>query len=187
MHGHSSHHRLTAPHAALTELLSTSPHGLTARACHPTQPLNPNPRQEHSIRKEETKRKRERASKKEREAAEKQQKREELLRLKALKRQELDKKLKLIQQVAGKADLHVADLDMEGDFDSNAHDRRMVSVLSPVRSQRRGSKRALGNRCLSEDESLGRSAARVLTAQRRKCLHGAQTRAEARDSFATRT
>jgi hypothetical protein len=85
------------------------------------------PRQEHSIRKEETKRKRERAAKKEREAAEKQRKREELLRLKALKRQELNKKLELIQQVAGKADLRVDDLDMEEDFDSDAHDRRMVS------------------------------------------------------------
>ena len=166
---------------------SVQVHTGSLRALSSNATPNPTPRQEHSIRKEETKRKRERASKKEREAAEKQQKREELLRLKALKRQELDKKLKLIQQVAGKADLHVADLDMEGDFDSNAHDRRMVSVLRPVRSQRRGSKRALGNRCLSEDESLGRSAARVLTAQRRKCLHGPQTRTEARDSFATRT
>lgn len=89
------------------------------------------PRQEHSIRKEETKRKRERASKKEREAAEKQQKREELLRLKALKRQELDKKLKLIQQVAGKADLQLGHLDIEADFDSTAHDRRMVSRRDP--------------------------------------------------------
>jgi protein KRI1 len=51
------------------------------------------------------------------------------MRLKALKRAELDKKLLLIQEVAGKADLRVAALDMDSDFDAAAHDRRMAELF----------------------------------------------------------
>eukprot|EP00242_Pyramimonas_sp_CCMP2087_P012907 CAMPEP_0198207276 /NCGR_PEP_ID=MMETSP1445-20131203/10749_1 /TAXON_ID=36898 /ORGANISM="Pyramimonas sp., Strain CCMP2087" /LENGTH=446 /DNA_ID=CAMNT_0043880255 /DNA_START=65 /DNA_END=1402 /DNA_ORIENTATION=- len=90
----------------------------------------PHPRtQEGTVRKEDKKRKRQRAAKEEREAERKEAMTAELLRLKALKRRDLQEKLKLVREVAGKEDLLLGDEDVEEDFDAEQHDRRMNQLF----------------------------------------------------------
>lgn len=77
---------------------------------------------EGSMRRDDNKRKEERAARQARKKEEKERQREELKRLKNLKRAELEKKLQKIRQVAGNNDIEV---DLESDFDPEAHDAKM--------------------------------------------------------------
>ncbi|CAG7816520.1 unnamed protein product [Allacma fusca] len=85
---------------------------------------------ESSLRRSEDKRKRQREAAKERKDAEKEKKREEIQRLKALKRNEILEKLKQLESITGDPKLTFEDEDIEGDFDPEAHDRKMQKIFS---------------------------------------------------------
>lgn len=86
---------------------------------------------EESYRRKETKRKQERMKAKERKEEEKERKIAEIQQLKAFKRKEILKKIEKLQEVAGEANLSFGDIDLEGDFDPEEHDRRMRSIFNP--------------------------------------------------------
>eukprot|EP00854_Cymbomonas_tetramitiformis_P017086 gene17086-20308_t len=81
------------------------------------------------VRKDNSKRKRQRAAKDARKKESKSQLTDELKRLKALKRKELDAKLKMIREVAGVGDVDVVDDDLNADFDPAEHDKRMAAMF----------------------------------------------------------
>ncbi|KAE9408719.1 Krr1-domain-containing protein [Gymnopus androsaceus JB14] len=83
------------------------------------------------VRREDTTRKEARERKKKRQEEEIQKKREEVKRLKTLKMQELRAKLDRIGKQGGKNledDPALRDLDLEGDWDPEAHDRQMEGL-----------------------------------------------------------
>lgn len=69
-----------------------------------------------------------RESAKERKEAEKQARREEVRRLKALKRKEVEDKLLQLVETAGEGTKGLENIDLEGDWDPEEHDRRMAEV-----------------------------------------------------------
>ncbi|KAF4598798.1 hypothetical protein EYR38_007206 [Pleurotus pulmonarius] len=86
---------------------------------------------ESTVRREDTTRKDARARRKERKEEELQKKREEIKRLKSLKMKEIRKKLERIGKEAGKdVDTTEAlqELDLEGEWDPDAHDRQMAGI-----------------------------------------------------------
>ncbi|KAF7428854.1 hypothetical protein PC9H_008086 [Pleurotus ostreatus] len=86
---------------------------------------------ESTVRREDTTRKDARARKKERKEEELQKKREEIKRLKSLKMKEIRKKLERIGKEGGKdVDTTEAlqELDLEGEWDPDAHDRQMAGI-----------------------------------------------------------
>ncbi|KAF4563110.1 hypothetical protein EYR40_007168 [Pleurotus pulmonarius] len=86
---------------------------------------------ESTVRREDTTRKDARARRKERKEEELQKKREEIKRLKSLKMKEIRKKLERIGREAGKdVDTTEAlqELDLEGEWDPDAHDRQMAGI-----------------------------------------------------------
>lgn len=85
--------------------------------------------QDGSMRRTESKRKAEREAKKARKAEEKIRQQEELKRLKNQKKQELAEKFRKIQAISGNESIGVEDIDLESDFDPEAHDKRMASLF----------------------------------------------------------
>mmetsp|Transcript_4433 Transcript_4433/g.11343 ORF Transcript_4433/g.11343 Transcript_4433/m.11343 type:complete len:503 (+) Transcript_4433:1-1509(+) len=85
-----------------------------------------------TVRRRESTRKRQRDSKKQRKQEEKERAKEELRRLKALKRQELEERLKRTAAMAGvdneKLAFNVDDL--EGDFDPDEWDKKMAATFN---------------------------------------------------------
>lgn len=75
-----------------------------------------------SMRREDNKRKAERAAREARKKEEKERQREELKRLKNLKRAEMEEKLRKIRAIANNDQI---DVDLESDFDPEAHDQKM--------------------------------------------------------------
>ncbi|KAK4055204.1 Kinetochore protein Spc24 [Microbotryomycetes sp. JL201] len=65
---------------------------------------------------------------KERKEQEKQARKEEIRRLKALKRKQVEDKLLQLVQVAGQGTKGLEELDLEGDWDPEEHDRKMAQV-----------------------------------------------------------
>ncbi|KAJ3726986.1 KRI1-like family C-terminal-domain-containing protein [Lentinula raphanica] len=94
--------------------------------------IQTHPRQIPSlVRREDTTRKEARERRKKRREEEIQQKREEVKRLKALKMKELRSKLDRIGKLGGKNienDPELQELDLEGDWDPEAHDRQMAGL-----------------------------------------------------------
>ncbi|KIY52343.1 hypothetical protein FISHEDRAFT_70028 [Fistulina hepatica ATCC 64428] len=84
-----------------------------------------------TVRRESTTRKEARERRKERKEEEMQKKREEVRRLKALKMKEIRAKLDKIGRESGKRledDPALQELDLEGDWDPEAHDRQMANL-----------------------------------------------------------
>ncbi|KAK8807384.1 hypothetical protein WA158_004143 [Blastocystis sp. Blastoise] len=91
------------------------------------QQLQTFPREiEGSLRRKDNKRKKERQEKKMRQESEMYRKREELKRLKKLREAEIEKKLKEIQEIAGKE----VDIDVESDFDPEKYDKEMDAIYN---------------------------------------------------------
>lgn len=65
---------------------------------------------------------------KEKQEEEKIQRREEVRRLKSLKRKEVEDKLKKILEAAGSGAAGIDGVDLDGDWDPEAHDRKMAEV-----------------------------------------------------------
>ncbi|XP_017779274.1 PREDICTED: protein KRI1 homolog [Nicrophorus vespilloides] len=85
---------------------------------------------DNSVRREDDRRKTKRVEIKERKLMEKQKKMEELEHLKKMKRLEIEEKLKALKEITGNDDVPFNDDDLEGDFDPNAHDKRMQMVFN---------------------------------------------------------
>ncbi|EJD08084.1 uncharacterized protein FOMMEDRAFT_116527 [Fomitiporia mediterranea MF3/22] len=83
-----------------------------------------------TVRREENPRKAQRERRKERKEEKLVQKREEVKRLKALKMKEIREKLERIGREGGKDadDEALAQLDLEGDWDPEAHDKQMTGI-----------------------------------------------------------
>ena len=76
------------------------------------------------MRKKPEKRKKLREKRKEQKDVALQQKKEELKRLKNLKKQEIYERMKAIKEIAGVDNADFDGVDLDGDFDPNAHDRQ---------------------------------------------------------------
>ncbi|EPT24632.1 zinc finger, zz type domain-containing protein [Toxoplasma gondii TgCatPRC2] len=86
-------------------------------------------RVEGSVRQKNDKRRRQREAKKARLAEEKAQREEELRRLKAMKKQEILERIQKIQEMTGHQELDVTAIDLDADFDPEAHDKEMATML----------------------------------------------------------
>lgn len=84
---------------------------------------------ENSLRKKDDRRKIKRAEIKERKQKEKDQKKEELKKLQELHRKELEEKIQKLKEIT-KTDVAFQEEDIDGDFDPEAHDRRMQSLFN---------------------------------------------------------
>lgn len=73
-------------------------------------------------------RQRAREAAKEKKEQEKQERKEEVRRLKALKRKEVEAKLLQLVEAAGEGTAGLEDIDLEGDWDPEEHDRKMAAV-----------------------------------------------------------
>ncbi|SJX64818.1 related to KRI1-KRRI-Interacting protein 1 [Sporisorium reilianum f. sp. reilianum] len=82
-----------------------------------------------SARREDNTRKRKREERVARKDEEKRLKMQELSRLKNLKRQEIVDKLKKLREVTGSSTVDLDGLDLEGDFDPDAHDKAMQKAF----------------------------------------------------------
>ncbi|KZO90589.1 Krr1-domain-containing protein [Calocera viscosa TUFC12733] len=82
-----------------------------------------------TVRRQDDHRKQQREKRKTRKEDEKLVKEEELKRLKALKRKEIQDKLKMLGLVSGKQEIRSDQLDLEGDFDPDAHDSQMRGIF----------------------------------------------------------
>ncbi|KAL3287580.1 hypothetical protein HHI36_002047 [Cryptolaemus montrouzieri] len=85
---------------------------------------------EHSLRKEDNKRKLKRVEVKERKAREKVEKMEDLKKLRDFKRKEIEEKIEKLKEITGNKEMAFNDEDIDGDFDPEAHDRRMQALFS---------------------------------------------------------
>jgi len=83
-----------------------------------------------SLRRKDTKRVEKRQKDKERKDQEKDKKKEELKRLKNLKKKEILDKLKQVEEVSGASALGFENVDLEGDFDPEEHDRKMQELFN---------------------------------------------------------
>ncbi|ERL90884.1 hypothetical protein D910_08229 [Dendroctonus ponderosae] len=85
---------------------------------------------ENSIRRTDDKRKAKRAETKERKKREKEEKMAEIKKMQELKRKEIEEKLQKLKEVTGATDLAFGDEDVDGEFDPEAHDKRMQSLFN---------------------------------------------------------
>ncbi|XP_050296481.1 protein KRI1 homolog [Anthonomus grandis grandis] len=85
---------------------------------------------EHSLRKTDDKRKIKRAETKERKKKEKEEKMTEIKHMQELKRKEIEEKIEKLKEVTGATDVAFAEDDIDGDFDPEAHDKRMQALFN---------------------------------------------------------
>lgn len=85
---------------------------------------------EQSLRKTDDRRKIKRAETKERKKKEKEEKMAEIRKMQELKRKEIEEKLEKLKEVTGNTQLAFEDDDLDGDFDPEAHDRRMKELFN---------------------------------------------------------
>ncbi|KAK0550561.1 Kinetochore protein Spc24 [Tilletia horrida] len=87
--------------------------------------------QKESVRREDDSRKRKREERKERKEREKAEKVAELERYRGLQREEIrDRVKRIIKEAGAEEEAQFADLDLDGDFDPDAHDRAMSSAFN---------------------------------------------------------
>ncbi|XP_033636731.1 protein KRI1 homolog [Asterias rubens] len=82
-----------------------------------------------SVRTKDNKRAVKRQERKERKGQEKEHKKEELKQLKNLKKQEIMEKLEKLRQVTGNDTVGIEDVDLEGDFNPEEHDKAMKKIF----------------------------------------------------------
>ncbi|CCG83206.1 Kri1 [Taphrina deformans PYCC 5710] len=87
--------------------------------------ITTHPRDIQSVRRKDEKRKKERETKMVKENSRKQERMEELNRLKNLKKAELEEKIRKIEEVTGRR-MDFDEVDLEGDFDPDNWDRKMI-------------------------------------------------------------
>ncbi|KAF5291373.1 hypothetical protein FQA39_LY03524 [Lamprigera yunnana] len=85
---------------------------------------------EQSLRQKDDKRKAKRVERKTRKVQEKQNKMEEIKQLNALKRQEIEEKIKKLQEVTGNNELGFDIKDIDEDFSPEEHDKRMQELFN---------------------------------------------------------
>lgn len=85
---------------------------------------------ENSLRKKDSRRAQKRAEVKQRKEEEKLRKIEELKQLKALKRKEIEEKIEKLKEITGNDDIKFNEIDLDGDFDPNEHDRKMTEIFN---------------------------------------------------------
>lgn len=85
---------------------------------------------ENSVRKTDDRRKIKRAETKERKQKEKQEKMKELKKMQEFKRKEIEEKIEKLKEITGNTDIGFKDDDIDGDFDPEAHDKRMQSLFN---------------------------------------------------------
>ncbi|KAK9872501.1 hypothetical protein WA026_017967 [Henosepilachna vigintioctopunctata] len=85
---------------------------------------------ENSLRKEDNRRKLKRAETKERKLKEKAEKMEEIKKLKELKRKEIEDKIEKLKKITDNKDMAFNEDDIDGDFDPEAHDKRMHALFN---------------------------------------------------------
>lgn len=84
---------------------------------------------ENSVRKVDSRRKEKRVERRERKELEKKEKFQEIEMLKELKRKEIDEKLAQLKAVTGADELNVDEIDLDGDFDPDEHDKKMQAIF----------------------------------------------------------
>lgn len=109
--------------------------------------------QESSVRERPDKRKRQRAQKEERKESDKIRRTEELKRLKNLKKKEIMRRLQQLAEVTGNKEMPMDNLNLDKDFDPDAHDKEMSGLFGDQYDQ--------GEELLDEDE-LARAPAGVM-------------------------
>lgn len=85
---------------------------------------------ENCLRKKDTRRAQKRAEVKQRKEEDKLRKMEELKQLKALKRKEIEEKIEKLKEITGNDDIKFNEVDLDGDFDPNEHDRKMTEMFN---------------------------------------------------------
>lgn len=85
--------------------------------------------QENSVRERPDKRKRQRQERAERKESDKIRRTEELKRLKNLKKQEIVRRLQQLKEITGNEDIGISALDLDADFDPDAHDQVIEKAL----------------------------------------------------------
>lgn len=103
-----------------------------------------------SVRHRDVARKRQREEKAKRQEADKIRRTEEIKRLKKLKQQEIQRRLKQIQEVTGNEETALGAIDLDADFDPDRFDKEMEGVL--------------GNDYDEKDEALGEEELLQVTA-----------------------
>jgi len=86
--------------------------------------------QDSSVRERSDKRKRQRKEKSDRKETDKIRRTEELKRLKNLKKKEIVRRLQQLQEVTGNEEIPLGQLDLDADFDPDAHDQDMQKVFN---------------------------------------------------------
>lgn len=85
---------------------------------------------EQSVRKTDDRRKQKRVEVRERKQKEKEEKMAEIEVLKEFKRKEIEDKIAKLRAVTGDDDVKFEDIDLEEDFDPEAHDKRMQEIFN---------------------------------------------------------
>ncbi|KAG5679377.1 hypothetical protein PVAND_008946 [Polypedilum vanderplanki] len=85
---------------------------------------------EDSVRVENTSRKEKRKEREERKAKEKELKMKEIRELQNIRKREIEEKLMLLKDVAGKEDFELKEEDLNSEFDPEAHDKRMAEFFN---------------------------------------------------------
>lgn len=87
--------------------------------------ITTHPRDVQSVRRKEEKRKKEREARNEKEESIKRERREEINRLRNLKKAEIERKIKQIEEVTGRP-MNFDEIDLEADFDPDEWDTKMI-------------------------------------------------------------
>lgn len=85
---------------------------------------------EQSVRKTDDRRKLKRVEVRDRKQQEKEEKFREIEILKGLKRNEIEEKIKKLKAVVGDEEISFNDIDLEAEFDPDAHDKRMKELFN---------------------------------------------------------
>lgn len=85
---------------------------------------------ENSVRKVDTRRKEKRVERRDRKEMEKKEKYQEIEMLKELKRKEIEEKIQQLKVVTGTDELNMDDIDLDGDFDPDEHDKKMQAIFN---------------------------------------------------------
>lgn len=84
---------------------------------------------DNSVRKVDSRRKEKRVERRERKEFEKKEKFHEIEMLKEFKRKEIEERLAQLKAVTGADELNVDEIDLDGDFDPDEHDKKMQAIF----------------------------------------------------------